>query len=193
MFSMDIMLPSSSPNSSPLGHRSTTSSGQWQMYRPSHSSPLSPTTNSSSAQVRRKAQFKSQGRGRTTSTAAIGDDSSQQRFLRDRFKAQCLERAKENRAKAIRMGRGSVDGSGSSDGFDIDGDSAMGDEESDIFVDDIYKRVMMNEIRRKKHSERVSFEQEFGSSIDPNMYDDMAELEQELTGKVTYRHYQAYA
>ena len=137
---MEVMHPSSSPSSSPLGHRSKNTSGKWQLYQPNHSSPLSSTQR---AQSRRKAQFKSQERGRVASASVTTDDSPQKRFLRDRFKAQCLERAKENRAKAIQIGRDRADGSMSSDGFDMDGDSAMGDEDGDIFDDDVRRLCFM--------------------------------------------------
>ena len=47
----------------------------------------------------------------------------------------------------------------------------------------IYRRVMLNEAHRSQYAKRVLFEREFGSSIDPNMYEDMDALEWEFTGR----------
>jgi len=44
---------------------------------------------------------------------------------------------------------------------------------------------MLNEERRAQYTKRVSFERDFGSSIDPDMYENMDTLEQELTGAPT--------
>lgn len=43
----------------------------------------------------------------------------------------------------------------------------------------------MNEERRAQYAKRVSFQREFGSSIDPDMYENMDALEWELTGMPT--------
>ena len=48
---------------------------------------------------------------------------------------------------------------------------------------------MLNETHRAQHATRVSFEREFGSSIDPNMYEDMNALEKEYTGTVISSHF----
>jgi len=114
---------------------------RWTLHKPSHSSPLSPTAVSATEKEitpkRRKAQFKSQVRGRVASGSGVGtDESPQQRFLRDRFKQQCLERAKENRAKAVRKGRGNSSESGlSSDG--MDGEDAVMEDENEYMNPDL--------------------------------------------------------
>jgi hypothetical protein len=46
---------------------------------------------------------------------------------------------------------------------------------------------MLNEAHRSKYAQRVSFEEEFGSSIDPNMYEDMNTLEWEFTGTIDFQ------
>ncbi|KAF8526614.1 hypothetical protein BU17DRAFT_82746 [Hysterangium stoloniferum] len=178
------MLSSSPPHSSPLARRNIKPKPP-RMYQPRHSSPLSPLSSpTNDVQNRRKRQYKSQSSSYSLPKLNIGDDTPQKQFLRERFKARCLERAKESRARAVRKYRGDSSDVGS-DGFDIEGDLAMEEEDGygDVFDDEIYKRVMLNEIRRSQHAKRVSFERDFGSSIDPDMYEDMETLELDLTGQ----------
>ncbi|GJJ10221.1 hypothetical protein Clacol_004447 [Clathrus columnatus] len=184
-----------SPGSSPLGSRGTKTSLLRHLHSPEHSSPLRnaltpspiPNTNSSSSTLRdrRKKQYKSHTSSRYSATF---DDSPVKLLLRDQFKAHCLERAREKRGKTVKKIRGS-NHPFSSDGFDMEGDFDMDEDadedEDNLFQDELYRRVMMNEMRRSKHSRNLSFELEFGSSIDPNMYEDMDALEEEFTGRIS--------
>lgn len=126
---------SSSPSSSPLGNRGL--SQHWRLHKPRLSSPLSPTSSSTqSTQFFRRRTYKSQGRGRTVSIPGI-TDTPQKNLLRDRFKAQCLEQAKENRAKAVRKGRYNSYKHGLSDDvFDTQGDVLMSNDEEHELLDD---------------------------------------------------------
>ncbi|KAF8495029.1 hypothetical protein JB92DRAFT_3147043 [Gautieria morchelliformis] len=175
--------------SSPLAHLSSKNpSRQYQLYQPGQSSPLlassSPTYN---VQARRKRQYKSQSSSRpslpTPNLISTFEDTPQKQFLRERFKAHCLERARKGRGRTVQTAREASFAAGtSSDGFDMD-DDVMDEGDENILNDEIYRRVMLNEAHRSHYAQRVSFEAEFGSSIDPNMYEDMNTLEWEFTGK----------
>ncbi|KAF8590733.1 hypothetical protein K439DRAFT_1627473 [Ramaria rubella] len=185
------MFPALTPSSSPLSRYGSKSSYDPQLYQPSRSSPLSATSSPTHNVQRRRRQYKSQTSLRSLPAAnLLGGlvDTPQKEFLRERFKARCLERAKEGRKRAVQKSRDdSSENGSSSDGYG-DGDYVMDDEDEDVCNDEIYRRVMMNETRRSQYAKRLSFEQEFGSSIDPAMYEDMNTLEWELTGQASALH-----
>jgi len=71
----------------------------------------------------------------------------------------------------------------SSDGFDVEMDATAenDDDLSDLrgFDDELFRRIMANERRKYEHAYRLSYEQDVGSSFDPNMVD-VGEWEAEL-------------
>lgn len=117
-----------------------------------------------------------------TTTPTKGD--SQKSLLRERFKQRCYERAAKARAKAIRGRRYAGTSEASSDGFDealMDEDDEEDDE--DIMQDELFRRIMANTNRNRKHQYKVSYSLDVGSSFDPDM-EDVASWEEELTGSV---------
>lgn len=123
-----------------------------QTYQPIHSSPLAESPRSSpvvSAQRRRssyKATFPTipafkLAPGNATNTV----EEPQKAFLRERFKARCFERARQDREKALRrISRGrSVDGNISGGSSDGDGDADMDSEGEE----DDENTLMQGEVR----------------------------------------------
>jgi hypothetical protein len=116
-------------------------------------------------------------------------EEPQKAFLRERFKARCFARAKKDREKARRRTRrasvGSISG-GSSDG---DGDFEMEDEDEDAekeeededaaMQDELFRRIMANLSRKQRHTYRLSYAHDVGSSVDPDM-EDIGRWEAEL-------------
>ncbi|KIJ63820.1 hypothetical protein HYDPIDRAFT_112790 [Hydnomerulius pinastri MD-312] len=167
-FSQIPSTPSRSSYYSARSHRS---------HQPLNSSPLaSPSMSSptSAAQERRRSQYKSaaprtQTSYRTPETTAkllfsksVSEDP-QKTFLRERFQARCRERAQRQREKAVNSRR-------SSDAFS-DEFMDCDEEESDeaIMQDELFRRIMQSTSHKKKHSYRLSYSLEVGSSFDPDM------------------------
>ncbi|EJD05465.1 uncharacterized protein FOMMEDRAFT_17759 [Fomitiporia mediterranea MF3/22] len=156
--------------------------------------PISPV---SEVQARRRGQYKS--RLPTTSSipsmrsgarfrkgptrpipfnlGPVTADAGQAAFLRERFKADCLERARRAREKGLARRRASASSDASSDGLDVDMnvDSGEDDEADDNynsgFDDELFHRVIANEKRKKAHAYALSYELDVGSSFDPDMED----------------------
>lgn len=133
------------PASSPLAHLGSKSTliNKHELFHPAQSSPLSgPSSPTSTTIARRKRQYKSHGSSRSAvaplNLLGVLEDTPQKQFLRDRFRARCLEQAKEGRGRAVRNRRKSNSGDGSSsDGFDIDSDFAMEEENEDNLDDEV--------------------------------------------------------
>ncbi|KAG2003143.1 hypothetical protein CC2G_003770 [Coprinopsis cinerea AmutBmut pab1-1] len=131
-------------------------------------------------------------------------EDPQRAFLRERFKQRCFERAAKAREKAVkakRKGEGFFDVEGvqtksknrrSKRRMSADGDIGMeGDREDDsesddeeIMNDELFKRIMQNVNRKIQHSYRVSYQNEVGSSFDPDM-EDVARWEEELKAPIS--------
>ncbi|PPQ69843.1 hypothetical protein CVT24_003182 [Panaeolus cyanescens] len=166
------------------------------------SSPGSPKSSPLlDAQARRKSQYKSLGRTVqtpttgsriaslppasvsskayrtrlfTTGNAATGTLDSQKAFIRDRFRARCIERAVNAREKAIKGKRSSA--SHADDSMDL------GDEEEDdafLMQDELFRRILKQTDRSRQHAYSVSYYDEVGSSFDPDL-EDVGEWESEL-------------
>ncbi|KZP03552.1 hypothetical protein FIBSPDRAFT_807695 [Athelia psychrophila] len=158
-----------------------------QTHQPVHSSPLaeSPCSSPVLSSQRRRSSYKATFAPISAFKYAPGKahtipEDPQKAFLRERFKTRCIERARQDREKALRRvsRRRSVDGSisgGSSDGdADADMDSEGEDEDEDeenLMSGELFKRIMDNTERKTKHSYRVSYAHEVGSSFDPSMED----------------------
>jgi len=183
----------------PLNHPSTPASHRRypslsiQTYQPIHSSPLAESPRSSpviSAQRRRssyKAPFApiSLLNAKSNDLAGTTEDP-QKAFLRERFKARCFERARKDRERTRRRVSDSRSSDGSFSGGSSDGDAEMDsegeEEDEDVMQDELFRRIMVNTSRKQKHSYRLSYAYEVGSSIDPDM-EDVGRWEDELHEK----------
>jgi hypothetical protein len=145
------------------------------------------------------------GPGRRTVVAA--DETPQKAFLRERFKAKCIERAQRSRERVVK-GKRFAGSDTSSDGFDemMDCVEDEDDDDDDVMQDEVclshfclvlkflfcslenptqlFRRIVQNTERIRKHSYRLSYNFEVGSSIDPNM-EDVPGWEAELQGTYT--------
>ncbi|KAG6813900.1 hypothetical protein H0H92_005749 [Tricholoma furcatifolium] len=172
-------------------------------YQPLNSSPLAsspsrPDDVDSPLSARRRLQFKSRTpstpvpsssrvreRGVGSSGGSVFRDRGvpppldpQKTLLREKFRARCFERAAKARERAI-QGRRSF-GEPSSDGFDevMDAEDDVEDDE-DIMQDELFRRIVQHANRRTRHSYRLSYADEVGSSFDPNL-ENVEEWESEL-------------
>ncbi|KAG6901924.1 hypothetical protein C0995_006635 [Termitomyces sp. Mi166 len=174
-------------------------------YRPLNSSPLAPkfetpsSPDDSPVAARRRLQFKS----RTPSTPlpssssrayarAIGSSGGsvfdggktlppldpQKAFLREKFKVRCFERAAKARERAVKGKRYLSEPS--SDGFDEVMDDDEEEDDDAIMADELFRRIVNHSNRKARHSYRLSYAEEVGSSFDPDL-EDPEEWENELT------------
>ncbi|KII84613.1 hypothetical protein PLICRDRAFT_80017, partial [Plicaturopsis crispa FD-325 SS-3] len=170
-------------------------------HQPLNSSPLASPKSSptADAHARRRSQYKSRLPSTPASIAApiftssstrkrtganstpFTNEDPQKAFLRDRFKARCVERARNAREEKVR-GKRSSGFDSSSDGFDMDmaGDEEEEDDEQ-IMQDELFRRIVENTTRKQRHSYRLSYADEVGSSIDPDI-EDVSRWEAELRG-----------
>ncbi|KAI0341448.1 hypothetical protein BDW22DRAFT_1359005 [Trametopsis cervina] len=188
--------PSSRRSYTHFGHTPTKSSP---LSSVADSSPIpSPT---SAAQERRRSQYKNvalssptidrtraASRTHTTSTtprhtparfelSGQPEETPGKTFLRERFKARCLERAARDRERKIAGKRRASDWS--SDGPDEVMDWEDEDEDVMILNDAFFSRIMASVRHQKQHSYRLSYAQEVGSSFDPDL-EDVTTWEDEL-------------
>jgi hypothetical protein len=147
---MATTMQSSSPvhfpsSPSPLYHNLT--------RQPLNSSPLSPRSSPAATQARRRLSYKSHvpssptpsriftSRSLSSGTAKLPEDP-QKTFLREKFKARCLERAVKAREAAVRKRRWS-ESDASSDGFQIDCEDDEMDDDDDTVMQDEVRHVYM--------------------------------------------------
>ncbi|KAH7924938.1 hypothetical protein BV22DRAFT_1034633 [Leucogyrophana mollusca] len=164
-------------------------------HQPMNSSPLaspksSPTT---AAQARRRSQYKSTASripstSRGSNTERIGQplfyrtgsqvpEDPQKSFLRERFKARCFERAQKQRESAVASRRRD------SEPGDLFSDTSMDceeeEDENSVMQDELFRRIVSNAKHKIRHSYRLSYSNEVGSSFDPDM-EDVSGWESEL-------------
>jgi hypothetical protein len=124
-------------------------------------------------------------------------EAPQKTFLRERFRARCFERAARAREKAVSVKRYASEAS--SDGFDEAMDDEDEEDDDDIMQDEVrfnhlpllifrvlfslqlFSRIMANASSKQRHSYRVSYAHDVGSSFDPDL-EDIDEWERELDG-----------
>ncbi|KAK0500755.1 hypothetical protein EDD18DRAFT_1279956 [Armillaria luteobubalina] len=174
-----LCTPSQRLKSSPLVSQST--------------SPLSPTFSSplSAAQARRKSQYKAMMPSPSTpkrfprhtvsasvplfESDASTPEQSQKEFLRQRFQTRCFQRAAKARECAVKRKRHAH----SDDVFD----DAMNDDkeetEDEILKDVFFQRIVEHANRQTQHAYKLSYADEVGSSLDPDM-EDLGAWEAEL-------------
>ena len=193
-------------NSSPLAESPSASSPvvAAQARRRSQYKPRSPQTPTVSS--RRISGNYSEGRSLSSrsslSAYSVGIPENPPKLsMRDKFRARCLERAVKAREKAIK-GRRYVLQHPSSDDQPMDDDESEDEEDimqdevstdslvrcgaGNFFFSQLFRRIMDNTNRRQKHSYRVSYAVEVGSSFDPNLHDADA-WEREFAGKIIIR------
>ncbi|EGO29111.1 hypothetical protein SERLADRAFT_456449 [Serpula lacrymans var. lacrymans S7.9] len=190
---MATLMQSSSPVSNYPSTPSRSSYYSSLSYQPINSSPLaSPSLKSSlvSAQARRRSQYKpTTPRFRNTSSntsrgsnplppCELGQEDPQRSFLRERFKVRCFERAQRQRERVVQGKRRSSDAS--SDLLDEGGMDCEEEEEDDMVMqDELFRRIMSNANHKRRHSYRLSYSHDVGSSFDPDM-EDVSHWEDEL-------------
>ncbi|KAK0210212.1 hypothetical protein DFS33DRAFT_269231 [Desarmillaria ectypa] len=159
-------------------------------------SPLSPTFSSplSAAQARRKSQYKTMTPSsgtppaskifprRTVSLSAplFGNvastpGQSQKELLRQRFQARCFQRAAEARESAVKRKRHV----GRDDVFDDAMDDDKEETDDEVLKDEFFKRIVEHANRRTRHAYKLSYADEVGSSLDPDL-EDLGAWEAEL-------------
>jgi hypothetical protein len=146
----DAQLMSSSPSRFPSSPSPSTG-----RYLPLSSSPLAPTK-SSSPFARNQARRRSQYQSRVANTPKIGRpafspytassgsvihgfsfaEDPQKAFLRERFKAQCFQRAVDARERVVR-GRRWKKGEPSSDGLEMECEGMDEEGDEDVMQDEV--------------------------------------------------------
>jgi len=100
--------------------------------------------------------------------------------LRDRLRQRCAHRAQRAHTKRVQRDR-RRNGLSSSDGEEMDVESDD-DEENEVELglnDELFHRIIDSAKHKHRYSYRLSFQNDVGSSIDPDM-DDVAEWERNL-------------
>ncbi|KAG2068533.1 hypothetical protein BDR04DRAFT_1232758 [Suillus decipiens] len=148
-------------------------------HQPLNSSPLvSPKSSPvAAAQARRQAQYKA----RVTSSSRSAPsqlpctqagiktpENPQKTFLRDRFKARCLERAQKQRHDKVQKRRTC---SSSDVFFDSEMDCDEDEDDELVMQDELFRRIIANTAHKQNHSYRLSYSYDVGSSFDPDMED----------------------
>lgn len=99
-------------------------------------------------------------------------------LLRDRLRQRCADRAQQARTKRVERERRR--NALSSDGEDFSmGSDEEEDQEEVMLNDELFCRIMDSVRHKERHSYRLSFQDEVGSSLDPDM-EDIAEWERNL-------------
>lgn len=95
-------------------------------------------------------------------------ENPQKTFLRDRFKARCLERAQKQRHDKVQKQR-----THSSSDLFYDAEMDCDEDEDDELVmqDELFRRIIANTAYKQNHSYRLSYSYDVGSSFDPDMED----------------------
>ncbi|KAI0072094.1 hypothetical protein K474DRAFT_1678922 [Panus rudis PR-1116 ss-1] len=159
------------PNfSSPSSSRLPSSSSHHRTLFSSHTSSNSRTPAPKSRPPRAKEAFAS---------IPATEGNNHKAFLRERFRARCVERAVKDRERKIAGKRAAMFSDASSDGFDELMDDADEDDVDAVLNDELFGRIMTSVNRKHKQSYRQSYSHDVGSSFDPDMYD-VAEWEQDL-------------
>ncbi|KAI0293938.1 hypothetical protein BC826DRAFT_1013370 [Russula brevipes] len=113
----------------------------------------------------------------SSSVAAPGDaENPRSALLRYRLRQRCASRAQEARTKRVERERRR--NGLSSDGEDMSMESDEEDDD-DVLNDELFRRIIASVRHKQRHSYRLSFQNEVGSSLDPDM-EDIAELERAL-------------
>ncbi|KAG7453060.1 uncharacterized protein BT62DRAFT_925600 [Guyanagaster necrorhizus] len=107
--------------------------------------------------------------------SASTPEQSQKEFLRQRFQTRCFLRAAKARESAVKRKRHV----GSGDVFDDAMDDDKEETEDEVLKDMFFKRIVEHANRRTQHAYKLSYANEVGSSLDPDM-EDLGAWEAEL-------------
>ncbi|KZT70502.1 hypothetical protein DAEQUDRAFT_725433 [Daedalea quercina L-15889] len=113
----------------------------------------------------------------SASTSAVPtEEAPRKTFLRERFRARCLERAQRDRERKIK-GRRNAMSEASSEGDD----EMMGEDEDeeDMINDELFHRLVSSGRRKEHHAYRLSYQLDVGSSFDP-VLDEAANWEYDI-------------
>ncbi|KAI9459149.1 hypothetical protein BJY52DRAFT_1416187 [Lactarius psammicola] len=115
------------------------------------------------------------------SSTAVSEESENPRdaLLRGRLRERCARRAQQARTKRVETERRK--NALSSDGEDVDMDSDEENDEDTVLNDELFRRIIASASQKRRYSYRLSFQNEVGSSIDPDM-EDIAAWERSLQG-----------
>jgi len=116
-----------------------------------------------------------------SATAVPGEsDNPHASLLRGRLKERCARRAQQARTKRVEMERRKS--ALSSDCEDVDMDSDEENDEDMALNDELFRRIIASASQKHRYSYRLSFQNEVGSSIDPDL-EDIASWERSLQGE----------
>jgi len=105
-----------------------------------------------------------------SSASAPGDaQDSRSTLLRDRLRQRCARQAQQARTKRVERERRRK--SSSSDGEDMSMESDEEVDEEVLINDELFHRIVASASRKQHYSYRLSFQDEVGSSLDPDMED----------------------
>ncbi|PCH44911.1 hypothetical protein WOLCODRAFT_165489 [Wolfiporia cocos MD-104 SS10] len=104
----------------------------------------------------------------SAAAAAATEEAPRKAFLRERFRARCLERAQKDRERKIEGRRRAL-----SEAISDGDDEVMADDEDDedFINDELFRRLVVNGRRKQQHQYRLSYSHEVGSSYDPAIED----------------------
>jgi len=100
--------------------------------------------------------------------SAPGDaENSRSALLRDRLRERCARRAQQARTKRVERERRK--NGLSSDGEDMSMESDDENDEDVVLNDELFRRIIASASHKQQYSYRLSFQNEVGSSLDPDM------------------------
>ncbi|SJL04834.1 uncharacterized protein ARMOST_08205 [Armillaria ostoyae] len=100
-------------------------------------------------------------------TVASTPGQPQKDSLRQRFHTRCFQRAAKARESAVKRKRYA----GSKDVFDDAMDDDKEETEDEVLKDEFFQRIVEHATRRTQHAYKLSYADEVGSSLDPDMED----------------------
>ncbi|KAI0043585.1 hypothetical protein FA95DRAFT_1563171 [Auriscalpium vulgare] len=169
-------LASSAPSSpSPVARK--TSGNRRAEYK--STAPALPKASSSSqgpSHAYKSRQRTSHGSGNLFTSASTDGTDSFRTAQRERFKQRCIDRAVRARKDKIAGKRRAMT---SSDDGDMDMLDDEDEDEDFMLNDELFRRIIASANQKQRHSYRVSYELDVGSSLDPDLQD-IAEIEEEL-------------
>ncbi|CCM04744.1 uncharacterized protein FIBRA_06934 [Fibroporia radiculosa] len=174
--SSPLACDTSSPVSSPGADAFARRRGQYKQHTAS-----SPTATRLGKPPKRRVtlggELPSSSRGISQAAAVPTEEAPRKAFLRERFRARCLERSQKDRERKIK-GRRCAQSDTSSDGDDEVMDNEEEDDE-EFINDELFRRLISSGKRKQQHEYRLSYAFEVGSSFDPDM-EDMDEWERHI-------------
>ncbi|KAJ3481039.1 hypothetical protein NLI96_g7940 [Meripilus lineatus] len=144
-------------------------------------SPVTPHGRHSEPRSRRPKGLTPLNFGQPSDSAASAGETPRTAVLRERLKARCIERARQDREEKLKRKRALLSSEPSSEGFDetMDYEDEDDEDEDAVFNDELFRRIMSSMNHKRQHQYRLSYACDVGSSFDPEL-DDVEEWENEL-------------